>query len=467
MRRIITWSIGLVLIMSSMVYAQMTVRDSDTHVLMQVNDEGSVGSISLPSGSAPSSPSGKLYNQSGALYCNGSALATSGSGGGWNDDGTAVRLSHVMDMVGIGTAIPEFKLTIDSDGGILAKGTHHSGPSLITSGEGARLIWYPRKAAFRAGYVEGGQWNDINIGEFSTATGMDTQAKGTCSTAMGYASTATGNYSVALGSYLSAESISSVALGKHNVGGGTATSWVDTDPIFEVGIGTGSSAKKNALTVLKNGNIGIGTVNPAAPLVVNGNVWTDRIIDNNDSDFYLNPADTSVLKMVRGNTFQFSTPKICHYSVGDGHFNSLFTSSIPINHAVLNEDDTYTGFTGGTYMQFAGSGVLVAPVLLPDSAIVTDFQASIFDFCISGDLSISLVRKEFGLSDPQDMANLVHYNSMPFYVTFSTTSISNATIDNTSASYHIRIENINGGWPGTSELMILGALVTYTVNEAQ
>ncbi len=46
-----------------------------------------------------------------------------------------------------------------------------------------------------------------------------------------------------------------VALGRYNVGGvdGSATEWVDTDPLFELGNGTADTARRNALTVRKNG----------------------------------------------------------------------------------------------------------------------------------------------------------------------------------------------------------------------
>lgn len=59
---------------------QMTVKDSESNVLMQVNDEGSTGSISLAPGSAPSSTDDKLYNQGGALYWDGNPLTAGGSG---------------------------------------------------------------------------------------------------------------------------------------------------------------------------------------------------------------------------------------------------------------------------------------------------------------------------------------------------------------------------------------------------
>ncbi len=46
-----------------------------TNAIITINDEGSAGSISIPSGSAPSDPSGKLYNYNGSLYWSSSALA--------------------------------------------------------------------------------------------------------------------------------------------------------------------------------------------------------------------------------------------------------------------------------------------------------------------------------------------------------------------------------------------------------
>ena len=117
------------------------------------------------------------------------------------------------------------------------------------------------------------------LGDYSTAMGRSTNAVGNYSTAMGYysdalgnystamgRSTALGDYSIAMGTYTEANSYNSLAIGRYNVGAGDSSSWVSTDPIFEIGIGTSSSNKENALTVLKDGNIGIGIVNPTAQL---------------------------------------------------------------------------------------------------------------------------------------------------------------------------------------------------------
>ena len=105
MKRTSLWAIILVSFLCGIMLAQqMTVKDSDTNVLMQVNDEGSVGSISLPAGSAPASPGGKLYNQGGSLYWNGNELGTAGSAGGWTDAGSTVRQTSSGDEVAIGLA---------------------------------------------------------------------------------------------------------------------------------------------------------------------------------------------------------------------------------------------------------------------------------------------------------------------------------------------------------------------------
>ena len=101
--------------------------------------------------------------------------------------------------VGIGTTTPEFKLDLDTDGGIIARGTLGSGTVLATSATGTRMIWYPRKAAFRAGYVDDGQWDDANIGDYSAAFGRKNIASGSASFAIGLSTSATGSEAFAGG----------------------------------------------------------------------------------------------------------------------------------------------------------------------------------------------------------------------------------------------------------------------------
>jgi hypothetical protein len=77
MKRSIIFAIVLLIVFTGTALAQkMIVRDSDTNILMQVNDEGTTGSISLPSGSAPTVTLGKLYNVGGTLYWAGTDLSS-------------------------------------------------------------------------------------------------------------------------------------------------------------------------------------------------------------------------------------------------------------------------------------------------------------------------------------------------------------------------------------------------------
>ncbi|UCD15416.1 MAG: hypothetical protein JSV34_06800, partial [Candidatus Omnitrophota bacterium] len=167
-------------------------------------------------------------NFTGNIYKSGSLFGTPATPL-WTESGSDVYRSS--GRVSIGTATPEFKLNLDDDGGIIAKGIYYySGATLTTSGVGTRLIWYPRKAAFRAGYVSGSQWNDSNIGNYSVAMGRSTTASAAYSTALGDGTTAStvwatamGNGTIASGSGATAMGLNTTASGSYSVAMGTGT----------------------------------------------------------------------------------------------------------------------------------------------------------------------------------------------------------------------------------------------------
>jgi hypothetical protein len=298
---------------------------------------------------------------------------------------TATFFVHAQN-VGIGTTTPLARLHV-KDSSVLFSATgevpfeaFQGNPPV--SGEGRRMMWYPGKAAFRAGYVFSTYWDKDNIGKYSaalcydneasgnysfaagagnnatgsasTAMGSNTTASGGSSTAMGdntlasnYNSTAmggstvaSGQYSTAMGAGTTASGNSSTAMGEGSIASGNSSTamgqntlalgnastsignisvasgyaaiamgenagasadysiaigqsvtsnswistslgsyndpivtspnffWVPTDPLLIVGNGTGSADKKNAMVILKNGNIGIGINDPTATLEV-------------------------------------------------------------------------------------------------------------------------------------------------------------------------------------------------------
>lgn len=253
------------------------------------------------------------------------------------------------------------------------------------SGAGTRMMWYPDKAAFRAGKVSGTFWNKDNVGLYSIATGLntlangysstalggETTASGSYSTALGYVTTASGQYSTAMGSGSTASSDYSTAMGRETMasgegsttmgfetiasnyystamgsgttasgsvsttmGSGTTASgnysiamgiqttaksyaslvigryndltsinsgsWNAADPVFIIGNGMDNDTRTNAMTVLKNGNVGIGSdVSPNAHLHISkgtgGGMYNpfSSLIMEDDTSQYIQFSNTN------------------------------------------------------------------------------------------------------------------------------------------------------------------------------
>ena len=77
------------------------------------------------------------------------------------------------------------RFRVDSAGGVVALGQIGIG-IIPASGSGWRMMWYPNKVAFRAGYADAGnQFDESNIGYYSWAGGALSTAAGIYSFAMG------------------------------------------------------------------------------------------------------------------------------------------------------------------------------------------------------------------------------------------------------------------------------------------
>lgn len=109
------------------------------------------------------------------------------------------------------------RLGLHVNGSFFLGGTYNPGnfqPS--AEGAGTRLYWYPNRAAFRAGYVNGPQWDDANIGDYSVAMGNNVRASASGSTAFGNGSVAAQVSSFAVGEDATASGAASVAMGYHS-----------------------------------------------------------------------------------------------------------------------------------------------------------------------------------------------------------------------------------------------------------
>ncbi|MHC1774999.1 MAG: tail fiber domain-containing protein [Lentimicrobium sp.] len=216
------------------------------------------------------------------------------------------------------------------------------------SGDGTRMMWYPDKAAFRAGSVYGNSWDKDMIGEFSIAAGQSpmasgakavalgslnnatgahsfalgyqtnaagfnsftfgrmTNANGNYTTAWGSYSTATGDYSTAWGSTTTATgdnttvwgqsteapSLLETVFGRFNTiytPSGGAENWSPADRLFVIGNGTSTTNRSDAFVLMKSGDVGIGVSSPEARLHIrfNSATGTGHLLveeSNNSSD---------------------------------------------------------------------------------------------------------------------------------------------------------------------------------------
>lgn len=122
------------------------------------------------------------------------------------------------------------------------------------------MMWYPAKAAFRAGRVgdtkDGTQWDASEVGDYSTAFGRDTKASGIAATAMGTGTTASGSQATAMGDQSDATGYAATAAGRGTEAGAFAATamgqFATATGEQATAIGNRTTASGNAATALGN-----------------------------------------------------------------------------------------------------------------------------------------------------------------------------------------------------------------------
>jgi hypothetical protein len=191
-------------------------------------------------------------------------------------------------FIGIGTTTP-LSLLHATNGSVLFDGSTGNTP---LSGAGVRMMWIPSKKAFRAGEITGTQWDEALIGPWTFAAGYNNTALGYISTVFGFNNAAYGDYSFNAGTSSVSDGNSSAVFGVGNRSkywsGTVVGNWNDStagsqtccnDPlnrVFQIGNGINNNTRSNAMTVLENGKVGIGTVSPAYMLTVKNDINVDN-----------------------------------------------------------------------------------------------------------------------------------------------------------------------------------------------
>ena len=186
------------------------------------------------------------------------------------------------------------------DGAVIAGGANHQvlanygtiggGASHITSGPHCTVAGgniNVAAGAVGAATVGGGAGNFAFADYATVAGGIQNIVTGAgAAVGGGQNSVVTGEYAaVPGGQSLYASALGEAALGQFNVDLlGTSNAFVATDPILTVGNGTGAGSESNALTLLKNGALGVnlGAAKPTEKLDVAGNVkFSGALMPNN------------------------------------------------------------------------------------------------------------------------------------------------------------------------------------------
>ncbi|SCY25821.1 tail fiber domain-containing protein [Flavobacterium caeni] len=227
-------------------------------------------------------------------------------------------------------------VTISGTDGLFSTGTLGSGATMPT-GTTMRMVWNPRKGAFRAGKVNASQWSDANTGNYSVSFGEDNTSSGTRSVSMGDGNTASGSTSFSFGQYnISSGSLSATFGFMNNVSGSNAYAFGQQNVITERwGIALGNFNEISSEYGFAKGKdnivsgrlaVATGEFNTAASFgetvigfgatlytpTVNGDIRcqaanaTDRlfVIGNavdTDNDFLLDPAERSNAMLVLKN----------------------------------------------------------------------------------------------------------------------------------------------------------------------
>jgi len=177
---------------------------------------GSIGAASVNpnqvqlrvSGSCQSGEFVQVIESDGSVFCGSdpgdisSVVPSVGLAGGGFSGGVSLSLATT----------PTGAFLFNNLQGFAAVGTFGVGGTAL-AGPGTRAMWYPGKAAFRAGEVTGTHWDAANVGDYSTAFGLNATASGRGSVATGIGVVASGQDSVAMGQRVAAVGNGSVVLG--------------------------------------------------------------------------------------------------------------------------------------------------------------------------------------------------------------------------------------------------------------
>ncbi len=236
-----------------------------------------------------------------AIKSTGLEALDEGNGIGWrligkdpNTHGDIGR--NAVDFSGVGEeseggATGEYSLAFG--GNSKAFGDYSIGGGLNASafGKYSLAIGHNALATKEYGFAMGKNTKSLNI--CAHAEGADTVSSGVASHAEGKDTNANGDFSHAGGKSNYANSYAETSIGSYGsiVGGVDSSNLIETDRIFNIGIGTAEDDRKDAITILKDGRIiapslEIPNINSDKSLVTKEYLESKETASTNESSFF-------------------------------------------------------------------------------------------------------------------------------------------------------------------------------------
>lgn len=214
-------------------------------------------SLSWSGGIASGTSSIALGNKAFASGTYSTALGTSSATGDQSlASGSSIAQGFGSTALGQGNnAVGDGSIALGTSNG--ANGSYSTSIGSWNSAEGqySAIIGSSNFTNSYSGFVAGsGNW--LTGGAYATCIGNwngYSSSFGNYSTTIGIQSVTVGDFSCALGSNIIANCYMETVIGAGNSGAGSATAWIETDPLFEAGNDEWGYSPSNAITTLKNG----------------------------------------------------------------------------------------------------------------------------------------------------------------------------------------------------------------------
>jgi len=265
--------------------------------------------------------------------------------------------NHTKASGGNSTAMGLNTLAIGSNSTAMGSHTTASGSESIASGSGT-IASGEVSTAMGVETIASGELS-IAMGDRTIASGYSamsmgerTIASGGYSLAMGFWSISEGDFATSMGYYTKAKPYASLAIGKYNdttCSPSGLTSWISTDPLFIIGNGATNNTRSNAMTVLKNGNVGIGAISPSSKLEIIGDI---KITDGTEGLGKVLTSDASGLASWQG------LPSSGVSGSGIANYLAKFSDATTVGNSVIYDDGTNIGIgtaSSGSKLEVAGN----------------------------------------------------------------------------------------------------------------